>query len=89
MRKVAVVGVGETKFSGPQEKTSVELFGEAATEAINESNLKPKDIQALFLGNCLGDFSEGKLWFKLLPLRISVPLTFRLIGMMVPVPQPA
>jgi acetyl-CoA C-acetyltransferase/acetyl-CoA acyltransferase len=60
MRKVAVVGVGETKFSGPQEKTSVELFGEAATEAINESNLKPKDIQALFLGNALGDFSEGQ-----------------------------
>jgi len=30
MRKVAVVGVGETKFSGPQEKTEVELFAEAA-----------------------------------------------------------
>jgi len=60
MRKVAVVGVGETKFSGAQEKTSVELFGEAAAEAITESNLKPKDIQALFLGNVLGDFSEGQ-----------------------------
>ena len=60
MRKVAVVGVGETKFSGAQEKTSVELFAEAATEAINESNLKPKDIQALFLGNALGDFTEGQ-----------------------------
>jgi len=60
MRKVAVVGVGETKFSGAQEKTSVELFAEAATDAINESNLKSKDIQALFLGNVLGDFSEGQ-----------------------------
>ena len=60
MRKVAVVGIGETKFSGPQEKTSVELFSEAAMEAINESNLKPKDVQALFLGNALGDFSEGQ-----------------------------
>jgi len=60
MRKVAVVGVGETKFSGPQEKTSVELFAEAAAEAFAESNLKPKDIQALFLGNVLGDFSEGQ-----------------------------
>jgi acetyl-CoA C-acetyltransferase/acetyl-CoA acyltransferase len=60
MRKVAVVGVGETKFSGPQEKTSVELFAEAAAEALEESNLKPKDIQALFLGNALGDFTEGQ-----------------------------
>jgi len=60
MRKVAVVGVGETKFSGAQEKTGVELFAEAAMEAFSESNLKPKDIQALFLGNVLGDFSEGQ-----------------------------
>jgi acetyl-CoA C-acetyltransferase/acetyl-CoA acyltransferase len=49
MRKVAVVGVGETKFSGPQPKTQVEMFAEAATEAITESNLKPKDIKALFV----------------------------------------
>ncbi len=60
MRKTVIVGVGQTKFSGPQEKTSVELFSEAAMDAINESNLKPKDIQALFLGNVLGDFSEGQ-----------------------------
>jgi len=60
MRKVAVVGVGETKFSGPQEKTEVELFAEAAMDALNESSLKPKDIQALFMGNVLGDISEGQ-----------------------------
>jgi len=60
MKKVAVVGVGETKFSGPQSKTEVELFAEAATEAITESNLKPKDIKALFIGNALGDFDEGQ-----------------------------
>ena len=60
MKKVAVVGVGETNFSGPQEKTEVELFAEAAMEAITESNLKPKDIKALFVGNVLGDFAEGQ-----------------------------
>jgi acetyl-CoA C-acetyltransferase/acetyl-CoA acyltransferase len=60
MRKVAVVGVGETRFSGPQDKTQIELFAEAASEAINESNLRPKDIQALFIGNALGDFAEGQ-----------------------------
>ena len=61
MRKVAVVGVGMTKFSGKQTKTTVELFAEAAIDAINESNLKPKDIQALFMGNALGDFAEGQM----------------------------
>jgi len=60
MRKVAVVGIGETRFSGAQQKTGVELFAEAAMDALNESNLKPTDIQALFLGNVLGDFSEGQ-----------------------------
>jgi len=61
MRKVAVVGVGQTKFSAAQEKTAVELFAEAATDAINESGLKPKDVQALYMGNVLGDFSEGQI----------------------------
>lgn len=60
MRKVAIAGVGETNFSGPQDKTGVELFAEAATDALSESNLKAKDIQALYLGNVLGDFSEGQ-----------------------------
>jgi acetyl-CoA C-acetyltransferase len=60
MKKVAVVGVAQTRFSGPQEKTGVELFAEAATEAILESNLQPKDIKALFVGNALGDFEEGQ-----------------------------
>jgi acetyl-CoA C-acetyltransferase len=60
MRKVAVAGVGETKFSGPQEKTAVEMFAEAATEAITASNLGPKDVQALYMGNALGDFAEGQ-----------------------------
>ena len=60
MRRVAVVGTGETKFSAAQDKTEVELFAEAAMDALNESNLKPKDIQAMYVGNCLGDFSEGQ-----------------------------
>jgi acetyl-CoA C-acetyltransferase len=60
MKKVAVVGAAQTRFSGPQEKTSVELFAEAATEAIELSNLTPKDIKALFVGNALADFEEGQ-----------------------------
>jgi len=60
MRRVAVAGVGMTKF-GPSEKSQVEMFAEAAMEAINGSNIKPRDIQALFMGNVLGDFTEGQM----------------------------
>ncbi len=60
MREVAVVGVGMTKF-GVHEETSVELFTEAAWEAIDDAGLQPSDMEALFFGNCLGDFSEGQL----------------------------
>jgi acetyl-CoA C-acetyltransferase/acetyl-CoA acyltransferase len=60
MRKVAIVGVGQTIFTAAQEKTAVELFAEAAMDALNESNLEPRDVQALFLGNVYGDFSEGQ-----------------------------
>lgn len=37
------------------------MFAEAALEAINASGLKPKDMQALYMGNVLGDFEEGQM----------------------------
>ena len=61
MRKVAIVGTGHTPFTFDSEKSCVELFSEAAMNAINESNLKPKDIQAMYVGNALGGFSEGQV----------------------------
>jgi acetyl-CoA C-acetyltransferase/acetyl-CoA acyltransferase len=60
MRKVAVLGVGETKFSGAQTRTNTELFSEAAMEALGSAHLKPRDIQALLVGNVLSDFEEGQ-----------------------------
>ena len=59
MREVAVVGVGMTKI-GVLDKTSTEMFSEAAMEAIKESNLESRDIQALFLGNAGGQREEGQ-----------------------------
>ena len=60
MREVGILGVGMTRF-GVSEKTNIELFAEAALEAIAASNLEPRDMQALFFGNCLGDYEEGQL----------------------------
>jgi len=59
-RKVAVIGTGHTDFMFNSPKTEVEMLAEASMDAINASNLKPRDIQALYCGNGLGDFSEGQ-----------------------------
>ena len=59
MRQIAIAGVGMTKF-GRSEKIQVEMAAEAAMDAINESNLKPNDIQALFVGNASGDMEENQ-----------------------------
>jgi acetyl-CoA C-acetyltransferase len=59
MREVAVLGVGMTKFGRHEVKSQLELFAEAAMDAINGSGLKPKDIEALFLGNANSDINEG------------------------------
>ena len=48
-----------TKF-GVSEKTQVEMFAEAAMDAINNSNLKLDDIQALYVGNADGNVEEGQ-----------------------------
>jgi acetyl-CoA C-acetyltransferase/acetyl-CoA acyltransferase len=49
-----------TKF-GPSSLSLKELFADAALEAIKESNLTSKDIQALVIGNVLGDFAERQM----------------------------
>jgi acetyl-CoA acetyltransferase len=60
MREVAVLGVGMTKF-GPSILSLKELFAEAALEAIQSSNLTSREVQALVIGNVLGDFAEGQM----------------------------
>lgn len=60
MRRVAVIGTGHSKFCFNSPKTSVELMSEVAFDAMNEAEIKSKDIQATFIGNVLGDFEEGQ-----------------------------
>jgi len=60
MRKVAIVGTGHTDFVSDARKTEIEMFCEAAAEAMAEAAVRPRDIQALYCGNVFGDFSEGQ-----------------------------
>jgi acetyl-CoA acetyltransferase len=60
MRRVAVIGVGLTKF-GKHERTSAELFAEAAGEAVTDAGISPAAIQALYYGNVTGGPGEHQL----------------------------
>ncbi len=60
MRRVAVIGVGVTKF-GKHDRTSAELFAEAAREAVVDAGIEPRAIQSLYYGNVTGGESERQL----------------------------
>ncbi len=60
MRKVAVIGGGHTQFMTDSPNTSIELAAEASMDAIAQANLTPKDIQAIYCGNVLGEFTDGQ-----------------------------
>jgi acetyl-CoA C-acetyltransferase/acetyl-CoA acyltransferase len=60
MRRVAVIGVGVTKF-GKHDRTSAELFAEAAREALVDAELAPGAVQAIYYGNVVGGETEKQL----------------------------
>src|SRR3989454_8675846 len=60
MRRVAVIGVGVTKF-GLHDRTSAELFAEAAREALADAAVPASAVQALYYGNVVGGETEKQL----------------------------
>jgi acetyl-CoA C-acetyltransferase len=60
MRDVAIIGIGHTKF-GRASKTLIELFSEAALQAIDDAGVDLKRIEALFQGSALPGFEEGQV----------------------------
>jgi acetyl-CoA C-acetyltransferase/acetyl-CoA acyltransferase len=60
MRRVAVVGVGLTRF-GKHERTCAELFAEAAVDALEDGGIRPGQVQGLYVGNVVGEAGERQL----------------------------
>ena len=60
MRRVAVIGVGVTKF-GLHDRTSAELFAEAAREALADADVPASAVQARYYGNVVGGETEHQL----------------------------
>ena len=60
MRRVAVVGVGVTKF-GKHERTCAELFAEAGLDALIDAGIRPRQVQGVYVGNVVGEAGERQL----------------------------
>jgi acetyl-CoA C-acetyltransferase len=52
--KVAIIGVGLTKFGELWESSFSQIFVEAGINAIKDANIDGKDLEAIFIGNMSG-----------------------------------
>jgi len=53
-----VAGVGLTHFGKHPERTGRGLFAEAGLAALDDANVDPEDVDALFYGNFMGELAE-------------------------------
>ncbi|MEF8784545.1 MAG: thiolase domain-containing protein [Haloarculaceae archaeon] len=58
MSRVPIAGVGMTKFGKSGERTSREMFAEAAGKAFEDAGLAPDDVDEVFYGNFMGEIAE-------------------------------
>jgi acetyl-CoA C-acetyltransferase len=49
-----------TAFGAHGDRTSRDLFAEAASEAYDDSGLSPEDVEEVFYGNYMGELAEGQ-----------------------------
>ena len=50
MNKVAIIGVGHTKFGRLQDKGLMDLLCEASLEALEDSNTTEKEFDSVYVG---------------------------------------
>jgi len=59
MRKVAIIGVGNTKFGVLKDKDLLDLLSEASLQALNNSNTIENNFDSVFVGAmCPGEFNN-------------------------------
>jgi acetyl-CoA C-acetyltransferase len=71
--RVAIIGMGCTKFGEHWSKGPEDLIVEAFTEAIGDAGIETRDIQAAWYGSCYDEFNVGK---SALPLSRTLKLPF-------------
>lgn len=71
--KVAIIGMGCTRFGERWDVGAEELMVEAFTECMEDGGVERKDIQAAWLGTCYDEIGVGK---SALPLPMTLRLPF-------------
>ncbi len=71
--KVAIIGMGCTRFGERWDVGAEELMAEAFQECLADAEMDVKDIQAAWLGTCLEEINVGK---SALPLSVGLRLPF-------------
>jgi len=71
--KVAIIGMGCTRFGERWDVGGEELMVEAFTECLEDAKIDPTDIEAAWLGTCLEEVNVGK---SALPLSTTLRLPF-------------
>jgi acetyl-CoA C-acetyltransferase len=69
--KVAIIGMGCTRFGERWDVGAEELMVEAFTECLEDSGIDPDEIQAAWLGSCIDEVNVGK---SALPLSLTLRL---------------
>ena len=69
--KVAIIGMGCTKFGERWDVGAEELMVEAFQECIEDAGIEKKDIEAAWLGTCLEEINVGK---TAMPLSLTLQL---------------
>jgi acetyl-CoA C-acetyltransferase len=69
--KVAIIGMGCSRFGERWDVGPEELMVEAFEECIEDAGLETKDIQAAWLGTCIDEINAGK---SALPLTVTLRL---------------
>jgi acetyl-CoA C-acetyltransferase len=71
--KVAIIGMGCTRFAEHFDKSPEELIVEAAMEAIGDAGIEKKDINAAWSGTCYEETNIGK---SAITLTVALKLPF-------------
>jgi len=71
--KVAIIGMGCTKFGERWDVGAEELMVEAFEECIQDAGIEKKDIQAGWMGTCIDEVNVGK---SALPMSTALRLPF-------------
>ncbi|NIQ37141.1 MAG: acetyl-CoA acetyltransferase [Proteobacteria bacterium] len=71
--KVAIIGMGCTRFGERWEVGAEELMVEAFTECLEDAGIERTEIQAAWLGSCYDEINVGK---SALPLSMTLRLPF-------------